>query len=154
LTSPVSAGDVVAVASGEALLGEVLIDAGQTLEAVEVLEAAVARQGETGGEEVRGALLGNLSRAYMRAGRSADAVATADRALTLAERLHLDQIIAETLNNKGSSLSHLGRQVEGTALTGRCRGSGARAGLRARQRSVRCRISRHRQTTWLARTSH
>jgi len=111
-----AADDLRVAGAGDALLGEILINAGQPVEAVEVLEAAVARQGDAGDEEVRAELLGNLSRAYMRSARPARSVETADRALELAERRHLDRIIAETFNNKGSSLSYLGRQLEGIAL--------------------------------------
>ena len=108
--------DPDAVGAGEALLGEVLIDAGQSTEAVAVLETAVGGLTEASNDETRATLLSNLSRAYMRTGRSDDAVRTADRALQLAEHLHLDRIIAETFNNKGSSLSYLGRQLEAVAL--------------------------------------
>ena len=110
-----ASGDPAAVGSGEALLGEVLIDAGQTLEAVALLESA-AQRNEQGAPATRAALLSNLSRAYMRAGRPADSVAAADRALDIAEHQHLDRIVAETLNNKGASMSNLGRQVEGLGL--------------------------------------
>ncbi|MDR3545674.1 MAG: adenylate/guanylate cyclase domain-containing protein [Candidatus Limnocylindrales bacterium] len=108
--------DPTLLGAAEALLGELLIDAGKPPEAVEVLEAAVARLAEASDDEARAGLLGNLSRAYMRSGQPARAIETADLALAIAERRHLDRIIAETLNNKGSSLSYLGRSVEAVAL--------------------------------------
>ncbi len=108
--------DPALLGAAEALLGELLIDAGKPPEAVEVLEAAVARLTEASDDEARAGLLGNLSRAYMRSGQPARAIETADLALAIAERRHLDRIIAETLNNKGSSLSYLGRSVEAVAL--------------------------------------
>ena len=108
--------DPALLGAAEALLGELLIDAGKPPEAVEVLEAAVARLAEVSDDEARAGLLGNLSRAYMRSGHPARAIETADLALAIAERRHLDRIIAETLNNKGSSLSYLGRSVEAVAL--------------------------------------
>ncbi len=111
-----AAGDTDALGACEALYGEILIDSGQTLEAVELLEAAAARPAAAIDETVMAELLGNLSRAYMRAGQPAKSVETADRALVVAERHHLDRIIAETFNNKGSSLSFMGRQLEGIAL--------------------------------------
>ena len=111
-----AAGDPPAVAAGESLLGEILIDAGQPHEAVAALEAALGGSSVRTDDEAQASLLGNLSRAYMRAGRPADAIETADRALDLAEHLHLDRVIAETFNNKGSSLGYLGRQLEGVAL--------------------------------------
>jgi class 3 adenylate cyclase/tetratricopeptide (TPR) repeat protein len=109
-------GDRLALATGAALLGEVLIDAGQPPEAVAVLESAVSDLAEDVDDEARAGLLSNLSRAYMRTGRSAESVQTGDRALEIAEHLHLDRLIAETFNNKGSSLGYLGRQREAIAL--------------------------------------
>lgn len=53
---------------------------------------------------------------YMRLIRPDDAVETADRALTLAERHNLDDVAAEALINKGSALSLLGRRREATFL--------------------------------------
>ena len=111
-----AAGDAGRAGAGEALLGEILIDAGQPPRRVEVLQAAIASFPETGDDEARAGLLSNLSRAYMRSGLPARSIETADEALGLAERRHLDRIIAETFNNKGSSLGYLGRQHEATAL--------------------------------------
>ena len=110
------AGDPQSAGTAAALLGEILIDSGRPPEAVEVLEAALARLPDGGDEEARAGLLGNLSRAYMRAGQPARSIEIADRALAIAERRHLDRIIAETFNNKGSSLGYVGRQHEAIAL--------------------------------------
>ena len=52
----------------------------------------------------------------MRSNRPSDALVAADQALDLAEHLGLARVLAETLNNKGSSLAYLGRNVEGEAL--------------------------------------
>ncbi len=112
----VAAGDPAAAGSGQALLGEILIDSGQPPQAVAVLEAGIAAFPETGGDEVRAAILANLSRALMRNGEPARAIAAADLALDLAEHLGLERIVAETFNNKGSSLTYLGRIREGVAL--------------------------------------
>jgi class 3 adenylate cyclase/tetratricopeptide (TPR) repeat protein len=108
--------DALAAGAGDALLGEVLIDAGQTGEAVAVLEAAAAAFPESGQGEVRAAILANLSRALMRVGQPARSIEAADLALDLAEHLDLERLVAETFNNKGSSLAALGRRREGTAL--------------------------------------
>ena len=81
-----------------------------------MLEGAVARLTGTTDDEARAGLLSNLSRAYMRSGQALRSIETADRALEVAERRHLDRIIAETFNNKGSSLGYLGRQREAVAL--------------------------------------
>ena len=111
-----AAGDPQAVGAGEALLGEILIDSGQPREAVELLEAAIAAFPDTGGGEVRATMLANLSRALMRTSQPARAIQAADLALDLAEHLGLERIVAETFNNKGSSLGQLGRLREGLAL--------------------------------------
>jgi tetratricopeptide (TPR) repeat protein len=83
---------------------------------VEALEAAIAAFPETGIGEVRAAILANLSRALMRTSQPARAIQVADLALDLAEHLGLERIVAETFNNKGSSLGNLGRRREGLAL--------------------------------------
>ncbi len=111
-----SIGDLQAAGAAEALHGEILIDWGRTAEAAEVLEAAVAAFPESGTDEVRATLLASLSRALMRTGQPARAVQTADLALDLAEHLGLERIIAETFNNKGSSLFYLGRRREALVL--------------------------------------
>ncbi len=111
-----SVGDLQAAGAGDALRGEILIDWGHTAEAADVLEAAVATFPQAGTAEVRATLLASLSRAYMRTGRPAEAVATADLALDLAEHLGVERIIAETFNNKGSALGYLGRRREALVL--------------------------------------
>ena len=104
------------VGAGEALLGDILIDAGQPAEAAEVLRAAAGSLPEDAPREVRATILASLSRALMRTGNAVASIQAADVALDLAEHLGLDLIIAETLNNKGSSLGYLGRQREAIAL--------------------------------------
>jgi class 3 adenylate cyclase/predicted ATPase len=110
------AADAVAVGRAQALLGEILIDAGNPGDAVTSLDAAIGAFPDEGPGDVRAALLATLSRALMRTGEPQRAVQVADLALDLAEHLDLERILAETLNNKGSSLSYLGRQREGAAL--------------------------------------
>ncbi|MFI5226950.1 MAG: AAA family ATPase, partial [Candidatus Limnocylindrales bacterium] len=109
-------GDALAIGAGEALLGEVIIDAGQSADAVQVLERALAGFPTDGSGEVRAAILANLSRALMRTNEPARSIEAADLALDLAEHLGLERIVAETFNNKGSSLSYIGRHREGMAL--------------------------------------
>ncbi|HEY7940531.1 MAG TPA: adenylate/guanylate cyclase domain-containing protein [Candidatus Limnocylindrales bacterium] len=111
-----ASGDEAAMGRASALLGEVLIDAGNPAEAVQALESADAALPVEGTGPARAEVLSNLSRAYMRTGRNAEAVAVAERALALAEEFDLDRILAETLNNKGSAMGHMGRPREGTAL--------------------------------------
>ena len=67
-------------------------------------------------DESRAEVYSNLSRVLMRLSESVASVAAADVALQLAERLRLDRVVAETLNNKGSSLGQTGRRREAMAL--------------------------------------
>jgi len=83
---------------------------------VEALEAAEAVFPSDGPGAVRAEILTHLSRAYMRVNDPRRSVEAADRALELAEPLELDRLIAEALNNKGSSLGYLGRGKEAEAL--------------------------------------
>jgi tetratricopeptide (TPR) repeat protein len=83
---------------------------------VTILDAAAAALPATGADEARASVLTMLSRALMRMGQDARSVATADEALTIAERLDLDELVAEAFNNKASSLGRLGRRREAMAL--------------------------------------
>jgi class 3 adenylate cyclase/tetratricopeptide (TPR) repeat protein len=111
-----SASDPVLAGRAGAALGEAAIDAGESRTALEVLEAADAEFPDDGPAEVRAEILTHLSRAYMRSNEPAKSVAAADRALELSERLELGRLIAEALNNKGSSLGYLGRGQEAQTL--------------------------------------
>ena len=62
-------------------------------------------------------LLTALSRALFRNDLPVRAIEVADRALTIAERLDLEELIAEAFNNKGSGLSYIGRRRESVAIT-------------------------------------
>jgi class 3 adenylate cyclase/tetratricopeptide (TPR) repeat protein len=108
-------GDSVLAARAGAALGVALIDAGEPAAALDVLEAAEAADSDAP-PEVRAEVLTHLSRAFMRVNEPRRAIVAADRALELAEALELGRLIAEALNNKGSSLGYLGRIQEGEAL--------------------------------------
>ena len=109
-------GDTSAAARATARLGKVLIDASQIMRATEILEAGV-REAEAAGDEVALAnVLANMARAYMRAGDGERAVAAGERALPIAERLNLDDVVVEAFVNKGSGLNILGRRRESIAL--------------------------------------
>ena len=108
--------DPAGIGLAQALLGEILMDAGLIREARAVLDAAAAALPESGMDEARAEVYSDLSRALMRLTESGAAVAAADVALPIAERLNLDRVVAETLNNKGSALGQLGRRREGKAL--------------------------------------
>jgi class 3 adenylate cyclase/tetratricopeptide (TPR) repeat protein len=99
------------------LLGTVLIDASKPEDAMRVLEAALDGVGQrAAGSEAEAVLLTHLSRAHMRSGSFVRAIEVADRALALAERLNLEQLVAEALLNKASALSYTGRRRESSAL--------------------------------------
>jgi len=100
----------------QALLGEIAIDAGNPTEAVTILDAAVAAHPAQASAAVRANLLASLSRALMRGREPARSLVAADLALDISEHLDLTRLVAETLNNKGSSLDSLGRTREGMAL--------------------------------------
>ncbi len=110
------AADPVLEGRAGAALGEAAIDAGDPVAAVAALEAAEAGFPSDGPPEVLAEILTHLSRAYMRVNDPRRSITAADRALELAEPLELDRLIAETLNNKGSSLGYLGRRKEAEAL--------------------------------------
>ena len=116
LTLAQATAEASATGSAQALLGEILIDDGQIPEALVVLEDAVAALPEDADSEVRATLLSNLSRVYMRSGRYGPSIDAADLALDIAEHRNLERIVAETFNNKGSSLGYLGRRRESAAL--------------------------------------
>jgi len=107
-------GDAHAEARARGLHGRLLIDASELESAAQVLESALASAPD--GSEVEAELAANLSRAYMRLIRWEEAVASADRALNIAERMDLDEVIAEAFLNKGSALGMGGRLREGIIL--------------------------------------
>ena len=109
-------GDTTAAARAQAILGAILITAGQTRDAVVALEAALAALPESEVGEARAEILTNLARAYFRNDDHPAAIAAADKALPIAERLELDRIIAEAFNNKAAGLSASGRRRESVAL--------------------------------------
>jgi class 3 adenylate cyclase/predicted ATPase len=111
------AGDAPSADRATGLLGTVLIEGSKLAEATRVLEATLEGLPEAGaGEEVKAVLLAHLSRALMRSGSYPRAVEVADQALALAERLNLDQIVAEAFINKGSALDYMGRRREGASI--------------------------------------
>jgi class 3 adenylate cyclase/tetratricopeptide (TPR) repeat protein len=111
-----ASGDAVLAGRAGAALGEAAIDAGEPGHAVVELEAAEAAFPADGPEDVRAEILTHLSRAYMRVNEPRKAIAAADRALELAERLDLTRLVAEALNNKASSMGYVGRDREAQAL--------------------------------------
>ncbi len=108
-------GDRIGVARTSTALSTTLHSKFQPVAAVAVLEAAAADTAglETEPDVIR--LIAELSRAYGNA-RDPRALATAERALALAEPLELMPVIAEALINRALALSYMGRLYEPTAI--------------------------------------
>ncbi len=111
-----SSGDAAGAGRASAQLGLTLIDAGRVGDAVPVLEAGVAGLQKGVDDEVRAAILTNLSRALFRNDQPARAIEVADLALAIAEHLDLEELIAEAFNNKAAALGYVGRNRESIAL--------------------------------------
>ena len=107
--------DAAGAGRTSAQLGQTLIDAGRVGDAVPVLEAGLKALPADGHEDVRATILTNLSRALFRNDQPARAIEVADQALPIAERLDLEELIAEAFNNKASALSYVGRRREAVA---------------------------------------
>ena len=84
--------------------------------AVPVLEEAVAYGANAADEADFAAIIALLARARSQEQRLHEAVALADRALEIAERLDLYEVIAGALITKGGILCSHGRPVEGLSL--------------------------------------
>jgi class 3 adenylate cyclase/tetratricopeptide (TPR) repeat protein len=108
-------GDRIGVARTSTALSTALHAMYQPVAAVAVLEAAAAETAglETEPDVIR--LIAELSRAYGNA-RDPRALATADRALALAEPLELMSVIAEALLNRALALAFMGRVQEPMAI--------------------------------------
>jgi tetratricopeptide (TPR) repeat protein len=109
------AADDEGVGRALALLGVILIDSGDLPEAVRTLEAALADMPH-GSDPVRALILTNLSRALYRSGEYQRSVDVADEALSVAEPLNLDSVIADAFLNKGGGLLYLGRRREALSI--------------------------------------
>jgi class 3 adenylate cyclase/predicted ATPase len=97
-----------------AALASILIDAGAAERARELLEAALGEA--PAGQPAEAVLATDLARAQFRLNRYREAIASADRALDIAERLNLDVLVAEALLNKGTALGAVGRRRESAAI--------------------------------------
>jgi tetratricopeptide (TPR) repeat protein len=106
------------MARARSLLGEVLLNGARVDEAGRVIQGALEALPADGDgvDEVRARLLADLARVDFRSDNSIEALAHAEAALTIAERLHLDHVIADAFNNRAAALSYLGRRREAWAL--------------------------------------
>jgi class 3 adenylate cyclase/tetratricopeptide (TPR) repeat protein len=109
-------GDAVSAARATAVLGAVLLTAQKPVQAIAAMEGALAELPDSAPDDVRARLLVNLARALYRNDQPERAVETVDRALPIAERLDLDEVIADAFNHKAAALSYLGRNREAVAL--------------------------------------
>jgi hypothetical protein len=73
----------------------------------------------------------------MRMAEYGDTLANADRSLAIAERLNLEDVVAEALINKGAALGLMGRRREGVSLLGTAVQLAARGSLRGREMRAR-----------------
>ena len=108
--------DRVGALNAAARHAKALIELGSVSRSREVLTPALIEAESVGDEPTVAAILATLSRVAMRQGQAEESIALADRALGIAERLHLEVTLAEALLNKASSLNQLGRLRESVAL--------------------------------------
>ena len=110
-------GDHAAAGRATADLYEVLRPQGRRAEAVERMERALESLGDDD-EDVAARLCAKLAQALRATGAVEAAILFAERALTIAERLHLTDVLIEALDGKGTATST-------SAATGRRRSSDA-----------------------------
>jgi class 3 adenylate cyclase/tetratricopeptide (TPR) repeat protein len=116
-------GDVSATARATAHLGTVLLDKEQWVDAVQLLDDAFSHLSEEERDPAVVELAAELARAYFMRGDSlgqkedvARSIEWADRALTAAEAIGLEPLIADALVTKGVSQFLLGRHRESAIL--------------------------------------
>jgi class 3 adenylate cyclase/tetratricopeptide (TPR) repeat protein len=123
--------DLDGVVRAAGLIGHAQIEGSQLLEARATLTDALAELGSRPGPEAdegRARLQARLARVLMRLDERQASIEAADRALTVAERDRLEDVVVEALVNKGSALANSGRWREGTALLGAAADLAARTG--------------------------
>ncbi len=108
-------GDHAAAGRATADLYEVLRPQDRRAEAVERMERALEALGDAD-EDVAARLCAKLSQALRTIGAVEAAIPLAERALTIAERLHLTDVMIEALDAKGGAYFILGRHREATIL--------------------------------------
>ena len=108
-------GDQAAAARATADLYELYRAQGRRTEAAERMERALESLGGAD-EEVAARLCAKLAIALSATGAAEAAVAWAERALTIAERLHLTDVLIEALGAKSQAYFNLGRHREATIL--------------------------------------
>ena len=108
-------GDHAAAGRATAELYEVLRALDRRAEAAERMERALESLGDAD-EEAEALLCAKLAFALRTTGREQAAIVFAERALTIAERLHLTDVMIEALDAKGGAYFILGRHREAVIL--------------------------------------
>ena len=108
-------GDHAAAGRATAGLYDVLGQQDRRAEAAERMARALEALGDAD-EDVAARLCARLARALLSTGAEEAAIPLAERALTIAERLHLPDVMIEALDAKGNAYFNLGRHREATIL--------------------------------------
>ena len=108
-------GDHAAAGRATADLYEVLRPQDRRAEAAERMQRALEALGDAD-EDVAARLCAKLAQALRATGAEEAAIPLAERALTIAERLHLTDVMIEALDAKGGAYFNLGRHREATIL--------------------------------------
>ncbi|MBA3737598.1 MAG: AAA family ATPase [Actinobacteria bacterium] len=109
-------GDTAAAGRATAGLYEVLSFLDRRAEAAERMERALEALGDDGDERATAELCSKLAQARALTGSPGLAVNWAERALSIAERLHLREVMIEALDAKGQAFFNLGRHREAAIL--------------------------------------
>ena len=111
-----SLGDQAGALRAIAVMGAGLIAAQRLDEAGALLGSALAEAEATADEPDLAAIVSGLARVAFGQDRLHDSLVLVDRALPIAERHELYELLTECLVTKGSLLSKMGRPIEGLAL--------------------------------------
>jgi class 3 adenylate cyclase/tetratricopeptide (TPR) repeat protein len=109
-------GDAAAAGKATAGLYEVLGPLDRRTEAAERMERALEALGKHGDEHATAELCSMIAQAHALIGSPEVAVSWAERALAIAERLHLNEVMLTALDAKYQALHNLGRHREATIL--------------------------------------
>ncbi|MGQ0670435.1 MAG: adenylate/guanylate cyclase domain-containing protein, partial [Actinomycetota bacterium] len=109
-------GDVTAAALATARLYRPLGALDRRAESMERMEAALAALGEGGDATAQAELRTKLADGHVSTGSPERALESAERALALAERLDLTELLAEAIGAKSGALFNLGRHREAAML--------------------------------------
>jgi predicted ATPase len=109
-------GDRPAIARATAALGQALLSAYRTPDAVALLEPAFEEFRDLTMDPAGIAVMSQLARAYFFAEENRRSIEVADQVLEAAEHADLQAIVADTLISKGTALASLGRVIEGLGV--------------------------------------